>query len=779
MMRDIFLLLAAALAAFGQGSVDGRVVDPSESPIPNARVSIIERDSQVRRSAIANGAGEFRFPSLRPGEYLIAAQADGFGASPPRLVRLTSGEIAKLELSLEIARLSTQVQVTAASIAQTVDEQSKALDVIDSGQIARRAEFTVADALRTAPGVRVMQFGGPGSFTRILVRGTRPTDTSVLVDGIRLRDAAAPQGDATGFVSDLLLANTDRIEVLRGSGSSLYGTHATGGILNMITDQGGRDFHGDLTAEGGGLGSFRSAARFSGATLRDRLRFSGGATHLNVSDGVDGDDRARNVTGHGFVQFQVRPMTIVTGRVLVADTFAALNDNAYPMPAVQLPPGEIVQAIPGVTYTPAPNDPDQRRWATMISNVIGVSHSWTPGVTTRVNYALVDTHRNNRDGVLGQRFEPMFPTQDLFDGRIDTLQARGDFQANRNHLFTAGYEFEREAYDNLSRDQNPDPATRVNARLRIGQTSHAAFGQVQGRYLDDRLQVLLSGRVQRFSLGRPTFSDNSPLYTGMPISTPPDARTGDISASYMIARNSTKIRAHVGNGYRAPALYERFGAAFFGGFFAPYGDPRLGPERVLAFDGGFDQYLASSRVRVSMTYFYTRIQEAIIFDFSGLILPDTDPYSRWGGYRNTGGGLARGIEVSMEANPLRSLTLQSSYTYTNSDDRTSQYGNSVLRAVRVSDHMFTATASQRLWRSIDLTMDLFAASDFLAPFGNRAFRWDGPVKADIVASYTRTLTDRHMLRFYTRVENVLNRRYYEEGFLTPRAWAMAGIRWMF
>jgi iron complex outermembrane receptor protein len=740
---------------------------------------LTERSTHVRASVLADSTGEFRFPTLRPGEYLLEAQAEGFGASDARSIRIEHGAPQEVSLSLDIARISTQVQVTAAGIAQTVDEQSKALDVIDAGQLERRAEFTVAEALRTVPGVRVMQFGGPGSFTRIIVRGTRPTDTSILVDGVRLRDAASPQGDATAVISELLLANTERIEVLRGSGSSLYGTHATGGVVNVITDQGGGDWRGDLSTEGGGLGTFRGQARFSGAALANRFRFSGGTTHLNVTEGVDGNDEAKNTTGHGFAQVQLGSMTLLSGRVLITDTSTALNDVPTAAPTAALPAGDIVRAVPDRTYTPVRDDPDQHRWGTTLSTVLNLSHNWTPRVTTRVHYALVNTRRDNRDGVLGTSFEPIFPDQNIFEGRIDTLQGRTDVQLNRSHLITAGYEFEREAYDNISRDENPDPAMRVDARLRIHQTSNAAFAQMQGRYLDGRLQLLASGRIQRFALDRPRFSDGNPLYRDTPLETPPDARTGDVSAAYMIAGTGTKIRAHAGNGYRAPSLYERFGASFFFGSFSAYGDPRLGPERVLSFDGGFDQFFASSRLRLSSTYFYTRIQEAIIFDFSGLIVPETDPYSRWGGYRNTGGGLSRGLEFSVEANPVRSLNVQGSYTYSNADDRRSQYGNSVLRGVRVSDHMFTATASQRIGKAFDLTFDLFAASDFLAPLGGRAFEFDGPVKADVVASYTRWLNDRHSVRLYTRIENVLNRRYYEEGFLTPRAWAMAGLKWMF
>jgi hypothetical protein len=93
--------------------------------------------------------------------------------------------------------------------------------------------------------------------------------------------------------------------------------------------------------------------------------------------------------------------------------------------------------------------------------------------------------------------------------------------------------------------------------------------------------------------------------------------------------------------------------------------------------------------------------------------------------------------------------------------------------------MFTATASQRLGRRIDVTADLFAASGYLIPFSGRAFEFSGPVKADIAASYTHPVSERHRVRFYTRVENVLNRTYYEEGFPTPKAWAVAGVKWLF
>jgi iron complex outermembrane receptor protein len=369
----------------------------------------------------------------------------------------------------------------------------------------------------------------------------------------------------------------------------------------------------------------------------------------------------------------------------------------------------------------------------------------------------------------------MFNDSNRFDGDIDTVSARADLSM-RSHLLTAGYEWEREHFDNISSDENPDPAARIAARLQISQQSHTAFLHDQMRFAGDRLLISVSGRMQHFTLSRPEFSGENAPYQGVRLDTPPRAWTGDASVSYFWRESGTKLRGHAGNSYRAPSLFERFGASFFFGSFSAFGDPYLAPERVAAFDAGLDQYLAGSRVRISTTYFYTRLQESIAFDFSGLIVPETDPFGRFGGYRNSGGGISRGAEVSVEALPARSTTLRAAYTYTNADERRSVFTGGTIRSVRVSDHMWTAVATQRISKSIDVTFDFFAASDYLYGFGDRAAAFDGPLKADLAGSYSISLSDRHTLQLFTRIENVLNRTYYEDGFRTPGAWAVLGMK---
>ena len=771
-MRLPFVLSFAFLAVAQPAKlcpISGRVLDPTGAAVSGAQVTITSRDGHFRRSVQSQRDGAYKIEAPCAAEYLLQARTSGLDSPQPRALRLTSADTAPVDLQLELSRVASEVTVTASGTPQRVDEISKALDVIDSAALDRRAEFSLVEALRLTPGLRVLQFGGPGAFSQIQARGQRATDTSILIDGFRFRDAAAVQGDASGYLGDLMVVNPERIEILRGSGSSLYGTNAIGGAINVVTDSGGGPTRGSLLADGGGLGMARALGRLAGGFAQDRLRYAAGLTHVNVTRGVDGDDRYRNTSGQGFLEWQIAPAASLSGRVLAGDAFLGLNDLPFAAPATALPARGFVPAVAGITYTPSPNDPDSRRVADFFSGLVAFRHRPRPGVSYRLGYQGLATDRDNLDGPAGTRFEPAFRTGNRFFSRVDTLQARADIEAGRRHLLSAGWEFEREFYDNHSRDNNPVDARRVDARVRIAQRSHTAFAQDQIRLLADRLQVSLSGRWQSFQLNRPQFTGGPPRFEGVKLAPPPDAYTGDGSIAYFLPKSGTKIRAHAGNGYRVPSLYERFGTSFFGGSFSAFGDPSLKPERSIAFDAGIDQYLASARYRVSGTFFYTRLQEVIGFGFTG--------------YINTGGGLARGVELSFQGRPTRSLTIDSSYTYTNADDRTSRFPDGGLRALHIYQHMFALTATQSFARRWDATVDFLAASDYLWAFfagsGNRGFVFPGPRKADLVVGYTLTLAERRTLRLYGKVENFLNRTYYEDGFRTPKAWAVFGVKYGF
>ena len=797
------LLVAGFTSARAQISetLRGTITDPSGGVIAQARVSIYARDGSFRRSTSTDEQGEYRLGAVAPGEYVVEVVGpDSFRSVSESVVVSTYGE--QLHIKLPLDQLREEVVVTASTTPLTVDQTSKALDVVDRSQIDARGEYSVAESLRLIPGVRVRQQRGPGGTMSIQIRGTRSEDTAVLLDGFRLRDGADTGGSGAPLLQDLMVVSTRSIEVLRGSGSTVYGSGSTGGAVNVVTDYGGGRPHGEFLGEGGGLGFARGLARFGGGALDDRLNYSAGLAHLNVSNGIDGQDVYRNSTGHGAVQYALSPSATLSGRVMASDGFLQLNDSGFIPDEASLPASGLPRPIPlpadqqrladrglpfqlgNANFVPDPNDPDSRRSSSFFAGAVHYTQQLGTQGSFRVAYQGLGTDRAFHDGPGGIQFEPEFNNESEFDSNIHTLQARTDWQLGQSQLFSFGYEFEEEDYDSPSRDENPDPTLRVGNRIRSEQRHHALFFQDQIRLVDSRLQLSLGGRMQAFRLSDPEFTGGASPYEGFALNAPKTAYTGDAAMSYHFAETGTKLRAHVGNAFKAPSLFQRFGSSFFFGSFSPFGDPRLSPERTVSFDAGVDQWLGGNRARLSATYFYTRLQEVVIFDFAGGIDPATDPFGRFGGYRNSGGGLARGAEVSLSVAPSSGTDVRASYTYTNADEAVSSVASGdFFKSFNVSDHMFTLNVLQRFGKRVDVAFDLFAASEFPTPFftsaGTRAFVFDGPLKADVTASYKWPLSDRKSLKLFGKIENVLDRQYFEGGFRSPGIWGTVGLAFGF
>src|SRR5215471_6316349 len=272
MIRLLFRLLPplAFAATLMAADVSVRVTDHRAATVPGAIVSLIARDGE-RRVLTTDAAGKCRFTNLPAGQYFLEGAAAGFdtSAARPLDIKGEGGELT-IDLALGIAQVHTSVVVTASGTTQTTDEVSKALTVVSADTISQRVDKSLGEALSDVAGLRVQQLGGPGSTTYFKVRGLRNADTAVLVDGLRLRDAAGTQADASGVLQDLVVTNTSQIEVLRGTGSSLYGTDATGGVVNIITDEGGGRTRGSVSFDGGSPGSFRGTAHLAGGFFRDR-----------------------------------------------------------------------------------------------------------------------------------------------------------------------------------------------------------------------------------------------------------------------------------------------------------------------------------------------------------------------------------------------------------------------------------------------------------------------------------------------------------------------------
>ncbi len=773
-MRVLFTFLLTVVASVVLAdSIDIRVVDSQDAGVPHATVQLSRRDAGWRASIRVDGEGRYRFGLLTSGVYVVQAEASGFTRSAPQVVRLVDGGSLSLELRLDLAVFEESIVVTSADMAQTSDEVTKTVTVLGAKEFEARDEYFIPEGLRMVPGVRVQQLGGPGSFTSIKIRGLRTEDTAVLLDGARFRDPAAPQGDASPFLEALMATGLERVEVLRGAGSTLYGTNAGGGAINIVTNPGGGDPRGSILAEGGGLGLFRANAQTSGG-YRDRLLYSFGLSHLNVADGVDGNDSVRNTSVQGRAQVKLGPTSSLAFRFYDANAKLDLNESPEALGA--LPPTGIIDAVADGNYVPNADDPDSQRDASFTSALVTFEQRPREDFGYTISYHGLFTSRNFFDGPEGvSAFEPVTSTLAEFEGSIHTVTARTDFDWGRQHI-QAGLELEQESFFNRSLPDDPS----ANSSVDVSQTSQSLYVQDQVSLMDGTLSITGAARAQWFSLSDPVFapSTNAP-FVGMEVPSLESAFTGDLSGAYSFD-SGTKLRAHFGNGYRAPSLFERYGTSFSSFGYFVFGDPRLSPERSRTFDVGVEQSFSSRRARVSATYFRTRLSEIIIFDFSGGIDPATDPFGRFGGYLSTDGGTTQGIELVANVVASGGFHLNTSYTYTDAEPPAGVTEHQT-HAFVIPRHQLALVATKQIGSRVTLSFDLVALSSYLAPifdprtFASRVYRFESYFKSDFVASYRFDAG----LRLFGKIENLFDQQISESGFRTPGRYALVGAAFDF
>ena len=788
------ILGSAILALFLVGPVvadeiSGKVLDPDGRVVALASLRLYDRNSGELRTARSAPDGTYAFKEIPAGEYLLEGDASDSALHGSRPVTVSGNHAENLDL--KVSGKSTEISVTANSIPLSVLETGKAIDIIDATELESRNELSIADALRTLAGVRVQTTEGPGSLTEVKTRGLRSPDTALLIDGMRFRDAASVQNDATAFWGDLMMVDTNRVEFLRGSGSSLYGSNALGGVVNALSDTGGGPMRGSLRVEGGGLGVVRGVASLSGGLLEDKFTFSGAGSHFYMTNGVRDGLPYRNNSVQGSAKYGFGKGMSITGRAWYSSNY--LNTTATPTflssmpndpggetPAIALPIAELEKYEDGqpfdagtATFIPNGIDPDGRRQSSFLSGMALFQHQISTGTSYRVGYQAVDTRRAFTDGPLGPgSFEPAPGARDNYNGYIDTIQTRFDQRLGRNNLLTLGYEFEQERYFTFAGIDADEPSSN---RVNLQQRSHALYFQDQASLLQGHLQLTAAGRAQFFRLQSPELGDPANPYSEQLSSlSVPTAYTGDGALAYFFERTGTKFRAHVGNSFRAPSGFERFGVSF-GSYL---GDPTLAPERAVAVDGGIDQSLFDSRLEISGTAFYTNLQQIVGFRS----LTD-DRFGRFFGYANRPGGIARGFEFSGRFTPHYSTKIQASYTYTNSDSRLPTSGTNYYQVLDVSPHIVTVMATQWIARRTSVTFDMAAHSDYnFVLFGglfdseSRRFRFNGPIKADVMVRHNMPLGEARAMELYVKVENMFGQRPYEDGFLGPKAWVVTGAR---
>ena len=461
--------------------------------------------------------------------------------------------------------------VTGTRIPTAVDRVPAATTTITRQDIEEFGYRTLADALATVPGLRVVPQGGPGTLSSGFFRGTNSRHVQVLIDGVTSNDASDPSG-AFNFGS-LLLTGVERVEVLRGPASSLYGSSAIGGVVNIITRRAPADRQAEV---------FGSVAGGTQSTLRAD---GGVAGTIGAFDYLF---TAQSLSTHGF---DIIPRRIQPHR-FEADGFrgysAAARLGWTPLPDTRIEATlRWQQTNYGVDRFLA-NDPnysaEDRRISGQVRAETRLFEVWTTGLRVGVTS---DRRRavNLPDQFSATRADDLYRgDRTVVDwGNIVRLPAIGGWAADGAVGF--GYNYARENANTAS-GSAPFRST-VNA----SQDNHAGFVNLQYRVLG-RLDVSAGGRV-----------DNTSGF-----GTTPTYRLG---AVYALPAVNARLRAAVGSGFAAPSLFQRFGIT--GSGFR--GNPNLLPERSTSWELGGDVDVAAFAnprfFTATATYFRTFFRDLI------------------------------------------------------------------------------------------------------------------------------------------------------------------------
>jgi len=254
----VFVLLLPFLANAQNASqqIDGHVLDPHGAAIPHATVTLRNALNGTAQQTETTNNGEYRFNAVASGEYVLTASANGL-ATAVRSLQVKSGSaLFSTDVKLAVATVEQNVTVVSASRVEELQQGTPLpVDVVTQQRIQRTGYENVADVLSELPGIVTRNNSSFSGSSGEMIDGVPSADVLVLQDGLPLVGA---RGINSGIIDlgQQDIGRLDRIEVVRGAASALYGTDAVGGVINLITHEPTHPFEGGLRVSGGTLGAF-------------------------------------------------------------------------------------------------------------------------------------------------------------------------------------------------------------------------------------------------------------------------------------------------------------------------------------------------------------------------------------------------------------------------------------------------------------------------------------------------------------------------------------------
>ncbi len=624
------------------------------------------------------------------------------------------------------------VVVSATKTPVPVKQVTSAVEVITGEDMQQRKVKTVAEALRWAQGLSVNQSGGPGTTADVRMRGGTPEQTLVLIDGAIVNSGTIGSYDFANLTSD----NIERIEILRGSQSMLWGSDAMGGVINITTKRGRDKPNISGFTEYGSFNTIRGGASLAGK--KGPVDFSGslsrwdtaGFSAINYRRGATERDGYHNWQGslrvgadlpkdgrlefnfrwlHGIVNYDGFAFNPVTFASDPADVLGAKSSDA--------------QYIFSGNYT----QPMTSWWWQRLTLSRATDNLFSDGGTIQ------------RDLVTGVTGPIGFPFKSQIETTNNRIEWQHNIQVGKPLSLTAGYQFREQKGDN--RDLLTNTTTFENKIL----SSHAGFGEAQLN-LWDRVFGTAGIRQDEYNV----FGS---------------ATTYRVTGGYLHQETGTKLRGSYATGFRAPTINQLF--------FPGFGNPNLHPEKSQALDAALEQTLPHDLGSVSVGYFWQRYRNLILSVFDPVVC--TAPGSFGFCAQNVGLARAEGVEVSTKVKLYRdgrwvkSLDLQINYTYAATHDLTS---GPDIRLPKWPLHQITTIISYQPIDGLRANLEGRYVGERFNNTGNI-----GPIPSFVVWNLSASYDVTKQVQTYLRFENMFNEKYEEVLFFgTPIRSIFGGVR---
>lgn len=771
----------APLSAQPSIIVAGRVTDPSGGVVPAAAIEVLARGRIITMTS-TDADGRYQV-ALPPGvRYELRVRSTGFA---DQILELTPTTDTFRDVALQIAAIGDTLVVTASRMPERRFTTTESLTVITAGEIAASGAAQLADILRHAPGLSVESTGREGAVASLFARGGESDYNHVLIDGVRV-NANGGQFD----FSRISAGEIERVEVVRGAQSALYGSDAIGSVVQVFTR---RAAPGDSARLSGSFeaGSFNTRRGdlhvFGGA--RNRLDYQLGVAYRGT-DGAFGDVLPEDD------RFDETTLTGGLGTIL--------SDRATLRTGVRYGDGQghgVGPIVYGSRDTGTAADTTELSWH------VDFTHQLTSAVMQTATMAYFRGSRVSADrvpdpsftvfAVLAGRPGAIFPDSP----RLVRLVDERTFNAMRagTQLLPAGqflawtpFGVADFAFTSEAELRRPAFKYQLNARWGNGQTAsggyefererdalaagflvenHAYFGQQQFQ-LRDRWFATVGARVD----------DNSRFGTEL---SPKASLGGFVRPFRNSAVSSVKVFTNLGRGIKTPLFGELFGDPFSDG------NPDLHPERARTFDAGAELTFDSQRWLARVAYFNNRFTDQVAFRSTGLGLDGRPDFV------NIEGSTADGWEFeALVQRPFRGLTAGGGYSLVNTEVvasvRTSEQFQPGQPLLRRPKHSGTFHASYIVRRAAVHLQARFVGERHDAAFIGLAavpspgspITTERPVDITVNPAYTVVGVGgdyriRDDLTLFVRVDNVTNEAY--EGALgypgLPRS-AMVGARFV-